>query len=255
MRLSRTSKLTHIGIQRSKFLMSVAFAVALIIAGAPAYANVGLPMLIVVWPVMWVILVPIILLEAAVGTKLLHIGFPEAVQISALANIVSTLIGIPITWLILLVIEMRVGKGGGVYDISTVWGKIASVTIQSPWILPFPRLDIVVPAAALFLCIPFYLMSVMTECLSAQLITQGRLSSKELANWAWQANGVSYGLICLILLVLLFVALGKKVSKKSSDDLTPQWLERVYDSKLWQGFQNRVIRAAGIVLKYFSPNK
>ncbi|HEY9714170.1 MAG TPA: hypothetical protein V6C72_11925, partial [Chroococcales cyanobacterium] len=150
-----------------KLSLTVLLATALALAGTPAHANVGLPMLAIVWPAMWLLLVPIILLEAAVGTRLLHVDFIRAAQIAGVANVISTVIGIPITWIALVAVEMNVGKGGGVYGLDTLWGRILSVTLQSPWLLPYMDSGWVVPAAELFLCLPFCVMSIGTEFIAA----------------------------------------------------------------------------------------
>lgn len=190
----------------------------LFLAAPPAHANMGIPMLAVVWPVMWILLVPIILMEAAVGTKLLHLEFIHALRIAAIANLISTLIGVPVTWLLLMIFELRVGKGGGVYGLDTLQGRLLSVTLQSPWVLPYEE-KWVIPAASLFLCIPFCMMSVWAEFNSAQWYTHNRLPKQELLIWSWTANGMSYGMLAIIIAIILVRSLLKDAPEKSSDSI------------------------------------
>ncbi len=193
--------------------VTIAVSTALLLAGSPAQANAGLPMLFLVWPAMWALLVPIILLEALVATRILHIGFLQATQIAGVANVLSTFVGIPITWILLLIVEMNVGKGGGVYGLDRLPGKILSVTLQSPWLLPYKE-KWIIPAAELFLCIPFFFMSVLTEFISAKWFVQGKLPIQSLLDWAWLANALSYSIIAGIVVYMLLRALDPRVSNK-----------------------------------------
>lgn len=190
---------------------------ALTIMPTPAHANAGLPMLVVVWPTMWVLFLPIVLVEAAVAMKVLSIDFVHAAQIAGVANLVSTLVGLPITWVLLLIVELKVGKGGGAYGIDTLKGRLLSTTLQSPWLLPYKERWLV-PAAALFLCIPFFFMSVGSEFVSARWFAQNRFPFTELLNWSWAANGLSYGMIACVLVSMLLQALRRGASSLNRDE-------------------------------------
>ncbi len=76
----------------------ITIAVVLSLISQPAHANMGVPMLTLVWPVMAMALVPIIIIESIV----LVMGFGMTAWHSAwvvtVANLVSTVIGIPVTW-------------------------------------------------------------------------------------------------------------------------------------------------------------
>ena len=85
----------------------IAALAIMLIAATPAQANAGIPMLLLVWPAMWLLLLPIIVLEAAAATKILHVDFLQGVQIAGVANLVSTLVGIPITWLLLFIAQLK----------------------------------------------------------------------------------------------------------------------------------------------------
>jgi hypothetical protein len=82
------------------------------------FANVGLPMICVYWPSAWIALVPIVLIEAWVGTRLLKIPFGSVLKTAFLGNFVSTLVGIPVTWLVLALIEfLFFGRAEGLQTI------------------------------------------------------------------------------------------------------------------------------------------
>jgi hypothetical protein len=80
---------------------------AIVLAFAkPAYANVFLPpMVIMTLPAMVVALLPIIAIEAYVLSLWIWISWGYAVEVVSISNLVSTLIGIPLTWILLLPLE------------------------------------------------------------------------------------------------------------------------------------------------------
>lgn len=75
----------------------------------PAWANAGIPMLALSWPVQWLAFIPVVAGEAAIVAKALQLGYRSLLKPIAIANLWSTLIGIPIAWFILLLVE---GAGG-----------------------------------------------------------------------------------------------------------------------------------------------
>jgi hypothetical protein len=144
----------------------------------------------------WKLLLPIICLEAYVGTRVLNIGFTEALQISGVGNLVSTLLGIPIAWMLLLLLQMIYPFGMNARGLDTLEKQIFSVTIQSPWLIPYmENIRWMEPAAAMVLCVPFFFMSVWVEYYSAALFSHGAFPGPKLLNFEWQANAISYGVI------------------------------------------------------------
>ncbi len=82
--------------------------VALHCAASPASADIGLPMLAVVWPAMGVLLGPGVLVEIVVARRLLR--EPSPVMAVIVANLVPTLAGIPLTWLCLVACLLLTGS-------------------------------------------------------------------------------------------------------------------------------------------------
>lgn len=163
-------------------------------------------MLVVVWPASWVLLVPIILVEALVAVRIFRIGFGRCFKVSAVANLVSTLVGIPLTWALLVIFELCTGAGYA-RGLHTPLLRLAAVTMQAPWLIPYEEsLQWMVPAAAAFLCIPFFFASVLAEYLVARRFFPAELRPKA-KHWAWMANLYSYGLIFVLLAVLAILAM------------------------------------------------
>jgi hypothetical protein len=72
-------------------------------------ADVGVPMIFLTFPAMVMLLLPIIMVEAYFLHKWLALGAWEAAKSSAIANIVSALLGVPAAWAVMLCVEFGVG--------------------------------------------------------------------------------------------------------------------------------------------------
>jgi len=161
-------------------LISVAL---LSLFAAPAHANVGLPMIAVVWPLMMLALLPIIAVETYVICTRLALSVWHAATVAAVANAFSTIIGIPITWFLLL---------------------FAPVIQRSAWLLPHQeeyegQNDWVAATSALALLVPFLFASWLIECRIAvgmmPWLDAGRVSAAFFAG-----NVITYG--CLAAFIL-----------------------------------------------------
>lgn len=162
-----------------------------------AHANAGVPMLFVIMPGLAYSLIPIILVEALYLWKKLSVEPMVAGQLSVIANLVSTIAGIPVTWFLLVCIQMVTG-GGAAYGLDTWLGKVIAVTWQAPWLIPYEGdLDWMVPVAALVLLLPFFLVSWWSEYLVSKAMTKdGELP--QLKHAIRNANLISYGLLSLL---------------------------------------------------------
>ena len=182
--------------------------------------DIGLPMIIPSMYFMVIALIPIVLLESYYAARNLRIRFSRTVGSFTFGNVVSTLVGIPITWMLLFGIQIVTG-GTSAWDTRTVFGKLFAVTVQAPWLMPFsPEEFWMGYAAAMFLLIPFFFATwfieyVMTRNKLAIEVVEANdaidLPSAERRVWkaVRNANLLSYGLIAL-LLVVSFVMTAKR---------------------------------------------
>lgn len=183
--------------------------------------DMGLPMIMPTMYFMVLALVPIILIEAFYVSRVLAIRFKSALGSAAFGNIVSTIVGIPLTWFLLFIIQVISG-GTSTFNVGTFARRVLEVTVQAPWILPFSREEFwVFHLAALFLLVPFFFATCLIEYvvmrnklaievvdagISADIPTAERMVFKAVRN----ANLISYALIALLLLVsLIFLAIGR----------------------------------------------
>lgn len=123
-----------------------------------------------------------------------------------IANLVSTLIGIPITWFLLAMIQMLTGGGGG-YGLSTFTTRILAVTWQAPWLMPYRgNIHWMAPIAALVLLIPYFFVSWWIEYLIAKRICKD-IDKKILIRAIRNVNFLSYGGLGVYTLIYLNIAL------------------------------------------------
>jgi hypothetical protein len=180
-------------------------AVACLIFPTASRADIGLPMIAVLLPPAWALLLPIILLEAAIGAWRWRMPIRSALAAQAVANAVSTLAGLPVVWIALVLLEFTCC--GTARGLTTVWQRVYAVTAQAPWLIPYENdLRWMVPIASLVLCITFAAMSIALEYPIVR-----RMTPAELRPYVWRwvvwSNVASYTL----LLAFVFVAGSEKL--------------------------------------------
>lgn len=181
------------------------FCVFVLVSSCQAvYADAGLPMIIVVMPSMVILLVPIILIEAYILMKQLKLKYNHAITSASLGNIVSTIIGVPITWGILAMIE--IWTTGGRWYGDTWLGNFISVTLQAPWMVPVddPKDYWMLSAAMAFLMIPFFFVSWLIEGFFVKITIEKNLRSKAYRA-SFYANLASYAFLELCIFVFLII--------------------------------------------------
>jgi hypothetical protein len=103
-----------------------------------AHADIGVPMIFVTLPSMVIALLPVIAAETFVLGRRLGVAPVSVLKAVASANIVSTLFGIPVTWLMLVLVQLVTG-GGSAYGIATTKQRFLAVTWQAPWLIPYEQ--------------------------------------------------------------------------------------------------------------------
>jgi hypothetical protein len=157
--------------------------------------NVGLPMLIVAWPIFWISLVPVVAIEAFLARSALGLDTKAAFALSARVNLISTLIGVPLTWVALLAIEMLAGMSFNALHLDgPLWNAVYFVFL-APWIYGTEDSDLVY-LAFLILLIPFCIMSIFVESkIASRRLTQH--SRGRIVAWARLSNLATYFLIAV----------------------------------------------------------
>ena len=157
-----------------------------------AVANVGIPMLVLAWPALWIALAPVVVFEAFLGTRRLKLQWRPALKVSLIANLWSTLAGVPAAWVGLLALEMLVGYTASALGADRSWNYIL-FPFMIAWIGPTENAWIVYLAFVL-LAIPFCWVSIWIE----GGVAVKRLRDhppKEVRSWVLHANVWSYILL------------------------------------------------------------
>ncbi len=144
-------------------LASLIFLALIFLAPSAAFANVGVPMIGVTLVGMVFALAPIIIIEKYVLASWRGLSLWHSTWVVFSANLVSTLIGLPVTWFLLLLAQILTWDGVPL-GIETISKKFLAVTWQAPWLVPYDEdLHWMIPAAALVLLVPFFFVSWWVE--------------------------------------------------------------------------------------------
>jgi hypothetical protein len=183
----------------------------LALVGLPtlARADAGIPMIAIVWPVAWALLIPVVLIEAAIMRVTLGSNWKLSLKISAFSNLFSTALGIPLAWLLTMIVGI---VGMLVVPVEKMaWlnsgapARILSSIVGASWI---------VPGAGSVYAQPQMLGSWMTLSLVfywASVVSENRVVRRyfpmeqrpQVKHFCWVANGAVYVPIFIILGVWL----------------------------------------------------
>ncbi len=114
-------------------------------------------------PAMLVLLAPICIIEYFVASRALNQPRLWVANGVFWANAATTLLGIPLTWLAMLGLELAtIGPETQSHD--SLPGLLTSLVLQAAWLdVPKPGLEWMVPASTLVLLVPYFFVSVYTE--------------------------------------------------------------------------------------------
>jgi hypothetical protein len=182
-------------------------------------------MIAVFLPPLWVALVPIVLLEAAVIAKRTGVSLRTATGGLALANIASTIVGVPMLWLLLAIAQLVCC--GSALGLGSAWTKLYAVTIQAPWLIPYEsEFGWMIPGALCTLAIVFVVMSVAVEAPIVARITKVQLGRM----WPsmWIANIASYVALGLAGVVIAIFGLKLDALHRAFMPLSEKMIEAVF---------------------------
>ena len=177
---------------------------------ASAFARGEYPILIFTMPFMILCLVPIILIEFYVIRSRLDIPAKKLLLSSALANAASTIIGVPLAWLPLwLVQSLFMGDHILPHLRDTFWGKVLAVTLYAPLYSGSIHDDWMPMVSQLFLYIPFFFVSWKME----YFIVQGMIkypARGEVNSACFRANLITYTSLAILSCLVFGIVLNSK---------------------------------------------
>jgi len=166
-------------------------------------ANIGLPMIFVHGPVFIMGLIPIVIIETFILRRFIDKStIFECLKATTVANLVSTVIGLPLTWFVFVVIQMLANGGGNMPD-STLAERIYAAILQSPWQLPnYHDYGWMIPRAAMIMLVPFFVISYQTERFVVQHIMKLNENTLVRKGVYW-GNVTSYTCLAAFWIVML----------------------------------------------------
>ena len=187
----------------------------------PLLADAGVPMILVTLPGMVLLLIPIVAAEAFFVLHRTSLEKGKVLWATTIANVLSTIIGVPLTWGALFLCEMAVWMGLARYTRfgSGSWNspmsQIIGTVLSAPWIAPADDSGSwAVPLAALVLLVPFYFVSVWVEqrvmehflpVTTAEVAQFNEVNENVLRRAVRGANLLSYGFMFLFATVWLLL--------------------------------------------------
>lgn len=166
------------------------------------FANAGLPMIFIELPFLALALIPVAFMEALVYDAGLRLPFRRALGGAVIANLFSTFLGVPVAWIVLVLCDVTI-SGGRAWGLDTPLLRLAAVTVQAPWLVPYENeAHWMVPAASLFLMLPFFVASALTESFVLRRWWR-EANAGTVTRLAWLSNLLSYSLLAAFWVWLL----------------------------------------------------
>lgn len=183
-----------------------ALGISIALFAGSARADVGVPMLFVTFPAMVLALIPVVLVESFALGRLLKRNIASQLASAVTANIVSTILGIPMTWIALVFLQWATG-GSTAHGLTGPLHMFLAVTWQAPWLIPYEdQLYWMIPAASLFLLVPFFFVSYFIE---APIVArfQQQIPTGQVRAAVFRANIASYACLAAFNIAWLIWAL------------------------------------------------
>src|SRR6266545_1105668 len=176
----------------------------------PVLADAGVPMIFLTFPAMVILLLPIIILEAWLYRRWLDLETWRATKSSALANLASTLVGVPAAWAVMFGVEFCAGFGiakiPALNRMVDKWhspmAAVVNTILSAAWLVPDEKsLYWMLPVAVLVLMIPTFYLSVWIEAFVVDYMVSvpeddaSNLTTARVRKAVRDANLVSYSLL------------------------------------------------------------
>jgi hypothetical protein len=136
-------------------------------------ANIGVPMLALLWPAHWWALGPMVFLAGQLGHQRLQVPRRSVIKAALVANLASTAVAVPLVWLGMLALEIGAGAALAAFDVppSSVL-RHAAFPLRAAWLDPTEDAWRVYLAFAILL-VPCCLASMFTQYIIARRMLAG----------------------------------------------------------------------------------
>src|ERR1039458_10008333 len=168
-------------------------------------ADVGIPMIVIQWPLMIGALIPVVIVGALLIRRWVQLSYRDAFIGVTKANLLSTLAGFSLAWLAMFVIEMAVMLPLGLAADKWHWHffdspffQVIGFVIGMAWIGPADDAGFwIVRLAAALLLIPSFYISVWLESKVCRR-TWPDIDSAVVRRGVFRANLASYAVLFIL---------------------------------------------------------
>jgi hypothetical protein len=136
-------------------------------------------------------LAPVVALEALVARWVIGCPWRAAWKVSFIANLVTTVVGLPIVWALMFLLELWASTATAGLDPDSAWHLVAAVFMFA-WLSPALEGALWwIPLAGAVLSVPLFFASVWIEVgVGRALLDLPDL--RVVHRWSWWANGWTY---------------------------------------------------------------
>jgi hypothetical protein len=181
-----------------------------------AAADAGIPMIAFSYPIVLLLFLPIVLIEAAYIRSKTMTSWRTTLIVAGKANLVTTLLGFPVAWMLMFLFEMAAGlflsplrDNFPHFDavLGSVPGRVLMGILSSAWLGP-TNSKIAITAAFVFLFVPAFVLSgwIESKMVVADLNPDDFATVK---STVWKANVVSYLFLAVVGAAILQYPLSK----------------------------------------------
>jgi hypothetical protein len=132
-------------------------------------ADIGVPMIFVQWPPALLFLLPVIVIEALTIRRVLATPTRKVFAAATKANLISTLVGVPLAWLVTLIVGVTTVVPASFaadkwhWEMDSPLFQVFSFVFGIAWIFPPDGKAWLIPLAAALLLVPTFFVSVWIE--------------------------------------------------------------------------------------------
>ena len=194
----------------NKFVKVLVFCFVFFLNSELAFADVGIPIIVYSLFEMLLAFIPVVLIEAMTYKKSFNVKFKNALGASFVANLFSTIIGIPLAWILQLILQIAT-TGLSVFGLVNYSNKIVNIVLLSAWLPPYSgrQASLMVNSAVVVGLIPAFFISILLEQWVLRKFFNS-INPDQLRKAVWSANIRSYVfLVIWPVLGLLLLIVGK----------------------------------------------
>ena len=193
---------------RSAVVRALSTCFVILCAALPARADALLPTVALISPITVFLLIPIIAIEAWYVSRFLKLRFWKAARVMALANVVSTILGIPITFAFSFVQNRAMTHAYGSQKANfDKWMATGDRTARAFSFGHYPGWAFLLSAiVTLIVCflVSWWIEYIVARWRLRDAMAQAQFSRQRVNEAVRNANLISYSLLAMVVLLFLY---------------------------------------------------